>query len=97
MQSQRKGNRMPTNRNADVAAIAQEINRYLDSHPNAADSLKGVLRWWLLRQRYEDSVETVCAALEYLVAVGEVSKTVTPKGKAVYSRVKRDHEQKYQH
>ncbi|MCJ7603252.1 MAG: hypothetical protein MUO63_17355 [Desulfobulbaceae bacterium] len=36
-----------------IEHIAQEIERYLQTRPNAADSLEGITKWWLTRQRYE--------------------------------------------
>ncbi len=68
-----------------VLEAAMAIKRYLQSHPNAADSSEGVLRWWLARQRYDESVETVRQALEWLVTEGEVEKTETYGGGPVYS------------
>jgi hypothetical protein len=64
--------------------IAQEIDRYLEKHPNAADSLNGVVRWWLARQRYEDAVEDVQAALEYLETQQAIVKQTNPDGTVIY-------------
>ena len=50
-----------------IHEIADEIRRYLSAHPNAADSREGVLRWWLTRQRIEESADTVQRALDHLV------------------------------
>jgi hypothetical protein len=68
-----------------VLTVAGEIQRYLLNHPNAADSSEGVLRWWLKKQRYEDSMEIVQRALELLVTNGEVEKSETFGGGPVYS------------
>lgn len=69
--------------------VAHQIARYLEDHPNAADTLDGVLHWWLLRQRYQDSLQTVERALTWLVEQGLVTKQKTPDGQEVYSRTPR--------
>jgi hypothetical protein len=71
--------------NADVAGIARAIERYLAKHPNAADSLEGIHRWWLLRQRYEESAQQVQEALEQLLREGVVSKRVLSDGQVLYA------------
>lgn len=68
-----------------VLTVASEIQRYLLNHPNAADSSEGVLRWWLKKQRYEDSMDIVQRALELLVTNGEVEKSETFGVGPVYS------------
>ena len=69
------------------AAVAQEISHYLETHPNASDTLEGVVKWWLARQRYEYAFRTVEKALEYLVEQGKVAKQATVGGKTLYSSV----------
>jgi len=48
-----------------IKRIAHEIERYLVTHPSAADSLEGVAKWWLTRQRYHDALSIVEEALNY--------------------------------
>lgn len=67
-----------------VTQLAAEIERYLASHPHAADSVDGILRWWLRRQRYEESKTKIQQALELLVERGAVSKRVLA-GQVVYA------------
>ena len=50
----------------DKAAIARRIRRYLGTKGNAGDSLPGIVAWWLLRERYEESADRVRQAVEYL-------------------------------
>lgn len=71
--------------NAEVDGIARAIERYLAKHPNAADSLEGIRRWWLLRQRYEESAQQVQEALEQLLREGVVSKRVLSDGQVLYA------------
>lgn len=68
-----------------VADIAQAIERYLAKHPHAADSLEGIRRWWLMRQRYEESAQQVQEALEQLLREGIVTKRVLSDGQVLYT------------
>ncbi len=68
----------------EIVTIAQEISDYLIGHANAADSLEGVVKWWLTRQRYEQAADKVQQALEYLVKEGVVKKAHTTRGRSVY-------------
>ena len=74
----------------DIIRIAEEIKRYLHTHPNAADSRDGVMRWWLARQRYEETVTKVQRALDYLEQVGVVKKKQLGDGQVLYTGAKHD-------
>jgi hypothetical protein len=67
-----------------IMTIAQEIDRYLAKHPNAADTLTGVTRWWLARQRYDETVEDVQAALEYLETRQTIVRQTNSDGTIIY-------------
>ncbi|MDZ7754049.1 MAG: hypothetical protein U5S82_21020 [Gammaproteobacteria bacterium] len=56
-----------------VRDVAREIEHYLESHPQAADSLEGIANWWISRQRLQTELEVVRAALEQLSQAGIVS------------------------
>jgi hypothetical protein len=73
------------NSKQDMTTVAQQIRDYLENHPNAADSLEGVVGWWLTRQRYEESKEDVQEALDHLVIQGDVLRRDVG-GRVVYSR-----------
>jgi len=77
-----------TGLSSEVAAVAEEIRRYLASHPDAADSAEGILNWWLMRQRDEQSAQVVDEALQWLLEQGAVTRCVMPDGKIVYSAQK---------
>jgi len=79
-------------KNADVVAVSQEIKRYLDAHPNAADSLEGIVRWWLPRQRYEEARQRVQSALDLLIAEGMIGMVETRDNKIIYSNIGRQSE-----
>jgi hypothetical protein len=56
----------------DAAAVADEILAYLRAHPEAADTLDGVVQWWLIRSRYLRGLRQVRAALALLIERGQV-------------------------
>ena len=76
-------------RDIDIHAIADEIRRYLNAHPDAADSRDGVLRWWLTRQRIEESADAVQRALEYLVSQRTITRKELRDGTIVYANAAR--------
>ncbi|TPW17771.1 MAG: hypothetical protein FD130_530 [Halothiobacillaceae bacterium] len=56
-----------------VSGVAQEIERYLEAHPEAADSLEGIAMWWVSHQRIRAEIAVVQAALERLADSGVVT------------------------
>jgi Fe2+ or Zn2+ uptake regulation protein len=62
-----------------------EILRYLRAHPQAADTVDGIVMWWLPRQRYEEAIDRVQHALDDLVARGWVEKVTLVDGTVLYS------------
>lgn len=66
--------------------LADQIIRYLDKHPDAADSIEGIVNWWLPKQRYIESVDQVYKALYFLIEKGEVSKKELADGHIIYER-----------
>jgi hypothetical protein len=49
-----------------------EILGYLQQHAGARDTLVGIARWWLLRQRIETMTKSVKKALDELIGLGLV-------------------------
>ena len=70
--------------------LADEIRRYLKGHPKAADTAEGVATWWLLQQRFHDSLLQVTEALEHLVREGTVEILEQRNGKKIYRLRKPD-------
>ena len=66
-----------------VTCVAEQIEEYLSEHPNAADSLEGIVKWWLTRQHYENRYEIVNKALDVLVEKGIISKSKVA-GQTIY-------------
>ena len=69
-----------------VVNTAEAINRYLAARPNASETVEGIAKWWLLRQRYNDSKVLVQSALDLLIDEGIVAKSVMPDGKVMYRK-----------
>jgi len=69
----------------EVIQVAKEIKRYLNGHPNAGDTSKGVMHW-LARQRHEDTLNLVNAALKVLVDEKIMSKKNLDDGTVFYRR-----------
>lgn len=67
--------------------LVGEIARYLAEHPAAADSVEGIRRWWLMRQRFEEAAMQVERALARMEAAGQVRRQVLPDGTVIYSAI----------
>lgn len=74
-----------------LVEIEQEILRYLLDRPSAADSADGIGRWWITRQRFDESMKLVEKALDRMTAKGELDRSIGKTGVAVYSRPKGKH------
>ena len=72
-------------RKPDADALAGEILRYLQSHHHASDTTEGIARWWIKRQRLEDTLAHVQAALDQLVADARVVARRSKAGRVVYA------------
>lgn len=58
--------------------------RYFVQNPSAADSLEGIARWRLLRQRVRDVVDETDVALQILVERGVVDRLTVTGGPALF-------------
>ena len=76
-------NAMPKN-GQHIERIAQEIERYLQKHPRAADSIEGITKWWLTRQRYQEATISIQKALDLLVVRGRIEKKTNINGAHIY-------------
>ena len=57
---------------AEKAPITHRILSHLVEHPNAQDTLEGIVEWWLLEQEIKFQTEKVKEALGELVEKGLV-------------------------
>ena len=69
----------------EITALVIEITEYFVTHPNAADSLEGVISWWLKPKEKVISKQAVLNALQYLCNKGLVIKTTGQSNKEIYS------------
>lgn len=65
--------------------IESAVVGYLRSHPDAADTLDGIVQWWLPRQRYETERARIETVLSGLVARGLLRRSGLPGGVALYA------------
>jgi Fe2+ or Zn2+ uptake regulation protein len=77
---------MSTDRQAGVgpAEIEDAVMEYLRNHPNAADTLDGIVDWWLPQQRYETARARIASALIRLVDAGLLHRHSLPGGRELY-------------
>ncbi len=69
----------------DVQQIADQIECYLKNHPNAADTIEGITKWWLPEQGTEVSRLIVQQALNFLGSKSVVKCNNNYNGNKVYS------------
>jgi len=65
---------------ASVDETMVRIRRYLDEHPNAADTLQGIALWWLYGNPGRAWLETVERAMDRLSAAGVATKRTLGDG-----------------
>ena len=56
--------------NNEKAHICNEILSYLVEHPDARDTIEGIVGWWLLEQKIKHQANVVKEAIEELVDKG---------------------------
>ena len=82
--NQQRHTRMLNIHREHTEEVADLVARYLVAHPHASDTLDGIARWWLLRQRQNDARELVQAALDLLVERGVVERRTTVDGVTLF-------------
>jgi len=71
--------------NQQLTEVAEAILRYLDEHPDAADTAEGIAQWWIPPHCRADR-RTVQSALEHLEAQGAVRQRTLADRHVLYSR-----------
>jgi hypothetical protein len=54
--------------------VDRAVLAYLEAHPSAADTLEGIVAWWLEQRRIRYGVEIVSGALERLMTSGAIEE-----------------------
>ena len=57
---------------------------YLREHPHSGDSVEGISRWWVMRQRISESIYAVGQVLEHLQRAGLIYERRMADGGSVY-------------
>jgi hypothetical protein len=79
------GGCMPQTREPEPdEALIRAIVRYVATHPDAKDTIEGVMRWWLPENVSERRREEVEAGLHRLVERGWIVARVIAPARAVY-------------
>ncbi|SDJ51640.1 hypothetical protein [Microbulbifer yueqingensis] len=73
----------------DTESLKTEILGYLEKHPEAQDTLDGVLQWWLVRNRVMAGLNGLQAALAQLESEGEVARVTGNDGQQWYRAARR--------
>jgi hypothetical protein len=66
------------------SALEREILDYLAANPEARDTLRGIIEWWLLKQKIVETSSDVEAAVVSLVAKGKLRAHVGVDGQVSY-------------
>jgi hypothetical protein len=69
----------------DDGEIERSLLTYLRGHPQAADTLDGIVEWWLPLQRYETARLRIERTLEKLVADGTLRRDLLQDGAVLYA------------
>ena len=71
----------------DESKIAKEILRYLESHPQAADTLEGIEAWWSSsnRSRIKPQTSVIKSVVERLVKDGKLTQRKAQNGRTYYA------------
>jgi len=77
---------VPGEKNEEDRLLMREVVHYLELHPNAADTLDGILKWWLKQQRYSQEAETLKRILSVLVEQKQLVTTTSQSGEKIYKR-----------
>jgi len=72
---------------SDPSVLCQGILKYLQAHPEAADSLEGITDWWLPPLEYSVTTEAVREALDLLVLQHRIARIDLADGRTLFQSV----------
>lgn len=61
---------------SDRSRISQEILAYLSEHPDAEDTVDGIVQWWLLERKIKNQTVQVREVLAELVRQGLLIESI---------------------
>ena len=64
-----------------LPTFAKDILHYLTDHPGAADTVQGILQWWLHQESAEGGTRRVQSTLDFLVNKGWLTEIEIPAPK----------------
>ena len=70
---------------AHCREVEHAVLGYLTQHPDAADTLDGIVGWWLPQQRFETERLRIEQALVHLVELGQLRRDRLPGGAVLYA------------
>ncbi len=70
--------------NNSKEGVARMILDYLRKNPDAGDSLEGISRWWLNREKIDVTVGEISEILETLIMEGKVRRTKDEGSNSIY-------------
>lgn len=73
---------------SDLAELHDVIVDYLQNNPNAADSLEGIINYWLPQAYRKIDPARIEQTLEHLIDAGHVRKVVIAEGTVIYRKRK---------
>ena len=68
----------------DVEEAVRGILQYLVEHPDAKDTIEGILKWWLPARHRGWLNEEVQGALDFVTSKGWLTKRETTPSKTIY-------------
>ena len=72
-----------------IGGVARALRRYLAAHPDAADTVVGIQRWWLA-PAVDEPMPLVELALDRLIEEGVMRRVHMQDGRAIYSAARHD-------
>lgn len=69
-----------------LAEIESILRGYLQTHPQAVDTERGIREWWLRDARITYAAADVRAVIQRLVDSGELVERRLPDGECIYAR-----------
>ncbi len=69
----------------EIAELRQQILNYLLAHPEAADTVEGISKWWIGSKSEPVPREILEKVLGELLADRKIAKYENPHGSAIYT------------